>query len=405
MDEQPVKVAENKVSTAPAAGEAKPGNCVCRCGLLLPILGVVALVLMILYQAGVFIPDQVRPGRTILFAEPVAGETVAAIVEQLPLIYRTPGTVESREEVGLAARLAARITAIAVRPGDRVAKGDLLVLLDDVDLQATVEGAVQRLAGAKTRVVGAAGEILAAAAELELATLEKTRGETLVAEGAMAQRDLDFAVSRYRRSLASLEQARMAEAAAKAEVAALEQALKFAQATLDYATLTSPFDGVVAARLAEPGDLAAPGRPILRLFNPAVLRLVAPVRESLVGSIELGMTVPFEVPALGRELTGTVSEIVPAVEPGSRTFLVRICVGAEDGLLPGMFGELKLPLGQRAALLVPATAVRRAGQLEYLQVVDADGRLTRRLVRTVAADDGRRQVLAGLAAGERYVVN
>ena len=103
--------------------------------------------------------------------------------------------------------------------------------------------------------------------------------------------------------------------------------------------------------------------------------------------------------ALGRTLEAEVREIVPSVDAGSRTFLAKLCLPQAEGVMPGMFGTVSLNLGSRQALLVPEAALVRAGQLEYVNVVTG-GTAARVLVRTVPADAGRVEILAGLQAGD-----
>jgi multidrug efflux pump subunit AcrA (membrane-fusion protein) len=157
-------------------------------------------------------------------------------------------------------------------------------------------------------------------------------------------------------------------------------------------------DGIVAERLADPGDLASPGSIILRLFDPTRLMLEVPVREGLVSRIKLGERVPFEVEALGTSLYGEVKEVVPDVDPGSRTFMVKICIGEAPGLMPGMFGVLELPMGTRSAIVLPDSLITRVGQLEYVQA-QLDGRAAKLLVRTIPAGSNQCEVVSGLEPG------
>lgn len=106
--------------------------------------------------------------------------------------------------------------------------------------------------------------------------------------------------------------------------------------------------------------------------------------------------------ALRTNLIGEVREIVPSVDPGSRTFLVKVCISNAPALMPGMFGVLELNTGTRAALLVPASCVTRVGQLEYVSAV-IDRRPRQVLVRTIPADKGMCEVASGLEAGMQLV--
>jgi len=259
---------------------------------------------------------------------------------------------------------------INVRSGDRVKKGDPLVRLDDAELAAAVAQTTEH--------------VLQARAALELASTELARTRILLAGGNATQQSFDAADTAFRQ----------AQAAAQAATETKRQA----EAVLAYATMTSPMDGVVAERLADPGDLASPGNILLRLFDPTRLMLEVPIRENLAARIKIGDRAPFRVEALGTSFTGDVREIVPAVDPGSRTFMVRICIGEAPALVPGMSGVLELPLGTRPALTVPATAVTRVGQLEYVTAL-CEGQARQVLVRSVPAGADRREIVSGLAAG------
>ena len=162
------------------------------------------------------------------------------------------------------------------------------------------------------------------------------------------------------------------------------------------------FGGLAREITVEPEleALASPGNIVLRLFDPARVMLDVPVREGLVTRIRLDEKVIFYVDALRTNLTGEVREIVPSVDPGSRTFLVKVCISNAPALMPGMFGVLELNTGTRAALLVPAACVTRVGQLEYVRTV-IDKRLRQVLVRTIPAESGMCEVVSGLSAGMR----
>ncbi|NLF39220.1 efflux RND transporter periplasmic adaptor subunit, partial [bacterium] len=365
---------------------------------LITAAGALALLALILWQAGVFTTGRIAPGRTAL--APVAATGAAAVVEQvtLPVTYRAVGTVSSRTMVDISPRVVARVLEMPARSGDRVKKGDLLVKLDDADLSASVNQAAERLKAAQAGVTASGEKVQQVRAAFELASSDAGRTRQLAASGAVSQQALDAAESAYRQARAALAQAEQQQSAAQADADGAAQALRQAQAVLDYTTITSPMDGVLAERLADPGDLASPGNILLRLFDPARLMLEVPVREGLVSRIKIGEQVPFTVDALGRTLYGELRETVPAVDPGSRTFMVRICIGEEPGLMPGMFGVLELPMGTRTAVVVPEDAVVRVGQLEYVRAQLGE-RTARLLVRTIPAGAGRREVVTGASPG------
>jgi len=337
--------------------------------------GLALIVIVMLWQAGTFACGRIRPGGTALAGGPAGGPTVAVEAADVPAFYRAVGTVRSRTQIDLSPRIVARIREIPVRSGDRVSKGDALLKLDDTDLAAGVRQAAEGVRRAQ--------------AAFDLAATELERSRKLLSTGTTTQQAFDQADAAHRQAAAALQGA--------------EETRVQAEATLGYAMVASPIDGVVAERLADPGDLASPGNIVLRLFDPTRLMLDVPVREGLVSRIRIGEQVAFRVEALATNLTGDVREIVPSVDPGSRTFLVKICIGEAPALMPGMFGVLELPTGTRRALVVPDASVTRVGQLEYVQAMVGD-RLRQVLVRTVPAGSGRREVVSGLEAGMRIAV-
>jgi len=334
------------------------------------IVAIVLVVVVMLWQTGAFAGGKIKPGRTPLPGG--AGGSAAIIVKPagIPVVYKAVGTVRSRTEIDLSPRIVARIQEIKVRSGDRVAKGDVLVKLDDAELTSGLRQVAEHVRQAR--------------AALDLATTELERSRRLLATGSISQQAFDLADSSARQARAAFDGA--------------AEAQKSAETVLGYATLVSPMDGVVAERLADPGDIASPGNILLRVFDPTRLLLDVPVREGLVARIKLGEKVPFRVDALNTNLTGEVREVVPSVDPGSRTFLVKICIGETPALMPGMFGVLQLPTGTRQALLVPASMVTRIGQLEYVRTL-MDGQPRQVLVRTAPAGDGRLEVVSGIEAG------
>jgi len=362
-----------------------------------------AVVLAALVAGGLWLllkgPKPATPGAT---PKPVAAGTGAGVkveVREEPVIYKAVGTLRSRDQVELSPRIVARIVDISARSGDRVTKGQALFKLDDSDLSAAVAQARERVKGARTGVTGAQARVREAKAALDLTDQELKRAQELSSgTGVVSKAELDRAVSAQRRATEAWNQALEGQRGAEADLAGAEQALRQAEATLEFAVIRSPMDGLVAERLADPGDLASPGRILMRVFDPSRLMLEAPVRESLAPAVKLGAKAPIEIPALGRTFEGEVREIVPSVDAGSRTFLVKVCVGMDPALYPGMFGVLSLELGKEKALLAPEKLVSRTGQLEVVKVL-REGREEKRLVRTAPAAGGMRRVLSGLEEG------
>lgn len=337
----------------------------------------IGIVLAIAWLSGWF-EDKIPPGVVAPVTIQVpAGAKVATVVRVVaPALEWASGGVESAHRTTVAVRILARLEEVRVAAGDEVTAGDTLALLDARDLMARLRQARHALKAAR--------------AQHELARQEFTRVEELLKRGVTTRRRFDQTVSALR--------------VAEAEVARLGQSLELAETSVSYTEIKAPVSGRVVDRLAEPGDMVSPGQPILRLYDPTALRVEAPVRESLAIGLEVGDRLRVEVSALGQTMTGVIEEIVPYAEPGARTLLVKVRLPSDLRLFAGMFARVAVPAGDRARLLVPAAAITRIGQLEYATVV-VEGRAIKRMVTTGRSmDDGRIEVLSGLAEGERVVV-
>jgi len=287
-----------------------------------------------------------------------------------------PGTVRSRVTAEIAARIAAHILTLPVRAGDAVKEGDVLVTLDDRDVQ--------------TRVKQAESALLAATAVLTEAETDYKRYQQLFKAGAESRQQMEQAQVRFE--------------TARAGVAQAQEQVKEAKVNLGYTEIRAPFAAIVVDKNAEAGDLAAPGRVLLTIQKPAELRLEAPVSEACARRIHADDPVLAQVDAAGFAAPARVNEIVPAVDPRSRSFLVRADLPPSPGLQPGMFGRFRFPCSRRQAISVPAGAVVSRGQLDYVFVVqEAQARL--RLVRLGRPIEGdRREVLSGLGEGDVLIL-
>ncbi len=367
-----------------------------------PIIGAAALLLLMMVQGGFFASGQIVPG--INDEKPTTvGETIEVSLEEQPAFYQAIGTVRSRNEVDIVPRIIARILEINVRSGDKVKAGDVLAILDAKDLAAVVSQSQQQQKAVSASVAAADEQVKSAQAGLDLATKEMERTRALFEKNAAAKRDYERSLTAFRQAEAGVQQAVQQRLAAVANAAAANQGIRQAEAGLSYATVISPINAVVAERLADPGDLGNPASVMLRLFDPTSLLLEVPVRESLVQEVGIGSTVEYSVPALGKTFNGEVREIVPSVDPQSRTFLVKVCIDNADELMPGMFGTIKMPLkSQKKAIFIPESAIIRTGQLESVVEV-IEGRLLKRQIRSIAAGENTREVVSGLRSGQKIL--
>lgn len=329
------------------------------------LVGILGLAIVIAWSGG-FLSKKVKPG--VLedqagVAVPADAATVEVKAESAPVRVEVVGTTASEEKINLSARIPAYVGEIFASAGDRVKKGQKLIVLDDRDIR-------QQLAGAE--------------AQLNQAQTEYERAKQLFEKEATTQQALTASESMYAGARAQVEQVKV---------------------MLTYAQVESPIDGIVTERRIEAGDLANPGMLLLAVYDPLRMRLEAPVPVRLVDRLALGQEVEVSLERPARVLKGKVAEIVSEVDASSRTQLVKVHLdGVEGDVLPGTFGRLWVEAEAREAVFVPASAVRQNGQLSFVQVV-RDGRALRRLVKTGPVRGDRIEILSGLRAGDVILVN
>lgn len=242
-----------------------------------------------------------------------------------------------------------------------------------------------------------------------------------MAEEGSRQEDIRSAEEGLRQAEAALDAARQglrqAEAAAlmadvrdqeirsaRAQVSQAVAAARLAETTEGYAVLYAPYDGVVARRMTDPGDMANPGVPLLVVHGGA-LRIEATVPESVLPMVRRDGTVEVELDAMaGRVLSGRVVEITPQGDPASHTFTVRAEIPRSSGAMAGMFGRVRIITGHQQQLTIPASSVRSRDGLSFAFVVAEDNYARLRLITTGVVRGGRSVVLSGLRAGEKVVV-
>lgn len=323
-------------------------------------------------------------------------EVVLTPVEQT---YAAVGTIRPETETVIEAQVTAQIREVTVAPGTSVAKGDLLIRLDSRQLSSRLHQARE----AHTTAVAAKKEadqaLVAARAGLDQARAAFERTEKYHTAEAATDQQLEEARARYLTAEAGASRAEQSLAAAKSGVRHALEVIKEARIALGYSELTAPEAGEVLKKMAEPGDLALPGKPLLVLRTSRRLILEAYVREGLIGTISPGEALAVELKTLGRTVQAEVTEIVPYADPKTRTFLVKASLPMVEGLYPGMYGKLQVPLATVEVITLPEAAIQRVGQLTLVRVKTQDG-WQRRYIRTGNKIGDTVEVLSGLNAGE-----
>jgi RND family efflux transporter MFP subunit len=345
--------------------------------------------------------------------EPAADHATGAVSAQIETVAtatlddvrEAPGSVRATLSSDLSSKALGNVKAIHVKEGDRVQAGQLLMEIEAVELDAQVTRA--RAAGTQvdSAIAGAEAAYAGAQSQFQLAKSTFERFKALRERNSVSAQEFDEVQARYRGAEAELNRAARGVEMARAQRQQVAAESTAASAMSAFARVRAPFAGIVARRYVDPGVQAAPGMPLLRIDGDRALRFEASVDGALAASLQPGTKVNVRVGGSDALLNGTVAEIVPAIDPATRTSIVKIAIdGGGAAIRSGMYGSALIPVGQRSAITVPLDAVGRRGQLENVWVVADDGKARLRLIRTGLAADGRVEVLSGLAAGERVVV-
>ncbi len=308
-----------------------------------------------------------EPTTTVVSAAPQ--KTIQAVVVEtkstsVPIRVEVTGQVAPIFQATLSSRIQGTIDKLLVREGSRVSKGQLLIQLDSRDLQA---------------------DLARAHAEVENAKAHLDRMNQLYAQDAVSKQEMENATRAYR----------VAEANRRA-----------VEAQLSYTMVRAPFEGVITEKKVEAGELASPGQPLLKMEDPQRLRLEATVAEGDLKSVSRGDKIPVAIDALGGQaLAGLVSQILPAGDPQTHTFMVKVDLPRTVGLKTGMFGRFQLDTGATQTMLVPSTAVVERGELTSFFVVGEDRIARLRWVKLGRRFEQQVEILSGLNIGERVLVD
>jgi RND family efflux transporter MFP subunit len=343
-----------------------------------------------------------RPPITVAVAPVVARDTAERL--------EAGGIVSARESAAISSRIVATVAAVRVKAGDGIRAGDVLIILDARDVVAQTGQTRASAIAADKALTRARSEQTAAEAEHRLAAAWQKRIAALHARNSAADQEYDEAQARLAAAAARLAGAQAGAEGAEAELAAARAAIGVATATESYTSIRAPFDGLVTERLSDPGNLAAPGVPLLRIESGGARQVVARVDEARAAYVRPGDRATVVIDGIapsvadGSGVEGIVAEVARAIGTDQRAFTVKVNVPPTVTARSGSFARVVFRGAPRRALIVPAGAVQRQGQVSSVFVIQ-DGVARLRLIQAgLAAQDGV-EVLAGLDAGESVVTS
>ena len=196
---------------------------------------------------------------------PVAVGTLVVQPIEWPATLEAVGTVHARTSATIASKVMGHVREVRVQAGDAVGAGDLLVLLDARDQEAALRTAQAGLAEARDAMNEVENAIRAAEANLELARATHRRMSDLFEKSSISRQEFDEVVTRLKMAEANHEMALSKRSQLQARIRQAEEGVRSAELMAGYAEIRAPFAGVVIDKTVQPGNLAAPGVPLLTL--------------------------------------------------------------------------------------------------------------------------------------------
>jgi multidrug efflux pump subunit AcrA (membrane-fusion protein) len=331
--------------------------------------------------------------------EPIAVTIATVTMTDVASAIHVGGVVQARTTATISSRILAPVREVRVSPGDRVREGQTVIVLHGDDLAAGARAARSAALAAEQGLHAAAAELQAAEAGLALARASHDRIAILQARRSATAQELDDSTATLRTAEARVAGASARASQAASAVESARAASDQASTTESFTTIAAPFDGMVTEKMVEPGNMASPGLPLLRLEDTGGFRLEVRVDESRIGRIRNGDSIPILLGSGTTSMDGTVVEVSRAVDADARAFLVKIALPDAAGLRSGEFGKARFGGTPRRALTIPSSAIVRRGQLTSVFVVDKG--VAR--VRLVNVSDS--EVLAGLTESEVVILS
>jgi RND family efflux transporter MFP subunit len=309
--------------------------------------------------------------------ELAASDVFTARTQTLSLGIAVSGALKASQSAIVKARVAGELQELIVREGDRVQAGQVVARIDPTEYQARVRQAQQQADAAR--------------AQVDIAQRQFDNNQALVNQGFISQTALLT-------SQASLNGAQATHAAALA-------ALDLANKLLADATLRSPLSGVVAQRLAQPGERVAIDARLIEVINLSQLELEAALSAEDASRVRVGMSAQLQVEGVDTAVNAKVLRINPSAQMGSRSIVVYLGVQGREGLRQGQFAQGSLGTQSMQVLAVPVDSVRTDKPQPYVQVVQ-DGKVVHITVRTDVRSEGEQESLVavtGVAEGAQVL--
>jgi RND family efflux transporter MFP subunit len=296
--------------------------------------------------------------------EPVPVSTITALPRLLVNGVSAAGALNSRNASVLSSKVMGRVTELTVNEGDYVNRGMLLARIESGEISA---------------------QAYQAQAAYNNAKLQYDRIKSLFDEKAATQMEMDQATL-------GIESARAG--------------LNAAKAMESYTVISAPIAGRIVEKRINLGEMALPGQPIIKIEDNGSLRLEVTVKEQDIRFVHAGKPVIVRIDALpGREIKARIGQVVPAADVRTHSFVVKIDLPAEKGLITGMYGKAFFTTDTREALMIPRSALVEMSGLTGVYLVTGDGSALFQMIQSGEAQGDMVEAVTGLKAGDQVITS
>lgn len=295
---------------------------------------------------------------------PVHATAIIVEPQTVNSVISASGALASKNSSVLSSKIMGRVVYLGAKEGDYVGQGKLLIKIESGEISA---------------------QMYQAQAAYNNAKLHYNRIKQLFEEHAATQMEMDQATL-------GLESA--------------EAGLNAARAMESYTTITAPISGQIVEKRINLGEMALPGQPLIRIEDNKNLRLEVTVKEQDILAVRPGNEVLVRIDAMpGRDIKGRVAQVVQASDVRTHSFIVKVDVPQEKGLITGMYGRAFFTTGRREAILVPRSAVVTMAGVSGVYVVSSEGNAVFQMVQLGEEYNDKVEVLTGLKRGDRVITD
>jgi HlyD family secretion protein len=336
-----------------------------------------------------------QPEERVEEAQVVAVETAQASLDTIEITDNVTGTISPKSEVNIVPKIGGKVAQVAVKVGDRVNAGDLLVRLDTTEISAQVKQAEAALSAVQ-------GSIAVAEVNYNSALDNMERMEYLFKEGGISEQQYQGAKTQLDLAQAQLDSAKTGS------VEQAKAALDLARTQLDNAVITAPSSGVVASVNVELGEMAGPSMPVVTIIDIDTVVAEFSLTESQIGLVKKDMAMEVKISAANADtdiFKGKVSEISLTAEPRTKAFTVKVGIENKAHVIkPGMTAEIQLLLDKAEdKIIVPVQALMEHQEKTNLYVVDNDVAMLKE-VQVVLENETHAAVQGNVKDGDEVVV-